>query len=56
MKKKFFAIFLCIVMAMTMTLMAACSKEEPAEETAAEETEFLSEDDLDAIVNWLFGG
>ena len=44
MKKKFFAIFLCIVMAMTMTLMAACSKEEPAEETteetATEETEF----------------
>lgn len=26
------------------------------EETTAEETELLSEDDLDAIVNWLFGG
>lgn len=26
------------------------------EETAVEETELLSEDDLDAIVNWLFGG
>ena len=29
---------------------------ESAPESAAEETEFLSEDDLDAIVNWLFGG
>ena len=26
------------------------------EETTEEETELLSEDDLDAIVNWLFGG